>query len=28
MSGSGDLHYRGSPKLTKNVHGSGSISPK
>ena len=28
MSGSGDLRYLGSPKVTKDVHGSGSISRK
>jgi hypothetical protein len=28
MSGSGDLHYLGSPKVTKDIHGSGSISAK
>jgi putative autotransporter adhesin-like protein len=28
ISGSGDLHYVGSPKLTQDVRGSGSVEPK
>jgi len=28
MSGSGDLQYLGSPKVTKDVHGAGSVTHK